>query len=211
MSKAIHPVKRIESNHVYVAVSGGVDSMVALHLMSRKHEVTALHYVHAGCQRADEELAFVVAYCRDNGIKLITSHQVEPCPPKGSNEDHWRKGRYAFFNEFADSPVVTGHTLDDAVEWYIFSACHGMGKYMEYANGHVIRPLLLTKKERIISYATRHNVPWVEDSTNADVDFAARNRIRHLIVPEVLKVNPGIHKVVAKRIRQKLEDFEKTC
>jgi tRNA(Ile)-lysidine synthase TilS/MesJ len=39
----------------------------------------------------------------------------------------------------------------------------------------------------------------VQDQSNFDNKYN-RNRIRNLILPEVLNVNPGIHKVIRKKI-----------
>jgi tRNA(Ile)-lysidine synthase TilS/MesJ len=49
-------------------------------------------------------------------------------------------------------------------------------------------------------YAETKFVPWLEDDTNMNYDHA-RNRVRHEIIPEVMEINPGIHKVIAKKVR----------
>lgn len=189
---------------IAIAVSGGVDSMAALHFLSRKHDVTVLHYVHDS-EYANVEFKFVDEYCRSVGISLLVEHQVPNRDRALSQEEYWRKGRYEFFNR-VKMPVVTGATLDDAVEWYVFSAAHGVGKYMEYRHNQVIRPFLLTKKSELIEYAKRNNIPWLEDVSNQDPDYAARNRVRHLIIPELLKVNPGLYTVVKKRVAEKIHE-----
>ena len=62
-----------------------------------------------------------------------------------------------------------------------------------------IRPFLQTKKKEFHAWCQRNNVPYVNDPTNTDIRFM-RNYIRHEIMPHVLKINPGIHKVMAKKI-----------
>jgi tRNA(Ile)-lysidine synthetase-like protein len=203
----MHRIKSITDKHLYVAVSGGVDSMAILHHLKRKFDVTVLHFIHNDSDTAYQEFQFVYEYCVTNNIPAIYKFQKEERTPKQSQEEYWRNGRYDFFKNIKGT-VVTGHTLDDAVEWYLFSAFNGLGKFMEYSHANVIRPYLTTKKEDIVHYAKRNNVIWLEDESNVDVSFAARNRIRHNILPEVLKVNPGIYKVVKKRILQKVNDAQ---
>ena len=93
--------------------------------------------------------------------------------------------------------MCEGHHLDDVIETYLFSTIHGKSKLISYRNQNVIRPFLGTKKSDFVKWCQDKKVPFWDDKSNLDVDFA-RNRIRHNIIPEVLKINPGIHKVVKK-------------
>lgn len=195
-------VLRTLPSHVAVAVSGGVDSLVLLHWLNQRRQVTAVHYRHDSDFAADEYL-FVSNFCQDRGINLITQSQT-PSSQRGlSQEEYWRRARYEFFKSIT-LPVCTGHTLDDAVEWYLFSCLNGQGHYIEYSHANVIRPFLATRKSELIDYAQTHQIPWLEDPSNQDVEFAARNRIRHDILPSALQVNPGLHNMVRKRIIEKL-------
>ena len=76
---------------------------------------------------------------------------------------------------------------------------------MEYSHANVIRPFLATRKSQLIDYAQTHQIAWLEDASNSDAVFAARNRIRHDILPAALQVNPGLHNMVRKRIIEKLD------
>lgn len=198
-------LKSLPKDKIGVAVSGGIDSMSALHFLNKRHNVVVLHYVHSESEKALEECQFVKEYCDKHDIQHIITYQKDTRPPDTSKEEHWRNGRYEFFKEF-DFPIVTGHTLDDAVEWYLFSSFHGQGKFMEYSHGNIVRPFLATTKKKIIDYAEEYGVEFIHDVTNDDPEFASRNRIRNIILPEVLKVNPGIYKVVKKRILEKIKN-----
>lgn len=187
---------------VGVAVSGGVDSMVALHFLRQKHQVTAIHFCHAESATAEAEYAFVAKHCQEHKIPLLLGYQITTRPPGASREAYWRRDRYGYFHSIR-MPIVTGHHLDDAVEWYLFTAFNGEGHFMEYQNQNVIRPFLGTTKSEIIAYAAKNQVPFIEDPTNHNPDFAARNRIRKNILPEVLTINPGLYKVVKKRVVEK--------
>jgi len=158
--------------------------------------------MHSDSVTAAAELEFVKTAASNAGIPLLVCKQTTQRNPKMSREAYWRQGRYAWFKEF-DQPVVTGHHLDDAVEWYLMTALRGRGEYMAYSNGNVVRPFLCQKKSAILDYAAKYNVKYLHDASNDDVEFAVRNRVRHSILPEALKVNPGLYNVVRKRIFNK--------
>ena len=50
-------------------------------------------------------------------------------------------------------------------------------------------------------WADLKNVDFVEDDTNNDTCYT-RNYIRHEMMPNVLRVNPGIHKTIAKKVKE---------
>lgn len=185
---------------VCVAVSGGVDSVVLLHYLRPHHNVTVVHYVH-NSPYAPVELEFVKGLCEEWQLPLVVGHQTDT-REKQSQEQYWRDGRYQFFKSLGDT-VCTAHTLDDAVEWYLFTSMHGEGHYMPYRNGNVVRPLLVTTKSHLLDYATQHGIKWLEDPTNQDTTFAARNLIRKNMVPLANAINPGINTMIKKRIIQK--------
>jgi len=76
---------------------------------------------------------------------------------------------------------------------------HGTGKIIPYAYKNVIRPFRLNKKRELELWADINGVNYIEDESNQDTDYT-RNYIRHEMMPNVLKVNPGIHKTVAKKV-----------
>lgn len=197
-------IKLIEKlpRELCVAVSGGVDSMTAMHFLSRYHNVTALHYIHSDSVNSQAESEFVIRECDKYNIKLLLKSQETKISKRQSKEEHWRNGRYSWFREFSEC-VVIAHTLDDAVETYLFGCLHGVPRIMDYSHANCVRPFLATKKEKMIDYARRHDVHWLHDATNDDCGFAARNRIRNKIVPEALFVNPGLFKVVKRMMLEK--------
>ena len=136
--------------------------------------------------------------------------------PNGvSKEDFWRSKRYNFLDleskEFVGSvlqnpptPVITCHHLDDAVETWLFTSMHGEGRLIPSKRDNYIRPFLLTRKAVFEDWCDRKSVPYVTDPSNTDTSFM-RNYIRHELMPHALRVNPGIHKVIRKKIINSLE------
>jgi len=133
------------------------------------------------------------------GDGLIVGHITGRQKKGQSLEEFWRNERNKFFKS-RNSIIVTAHHLDDAVETYVWSALHGQPKIPLYHNGLVYRPFMLNRKSEFVSWCKRHKVKWIEDKSNKNTDFT-RNFIRRKLMPGVLKVNPGIHKVVAKKVQ----------
>jgi tRNA(Ile)-lysidine synthase len=191
---------------VYVAASGGVDSMAVVDFLSRSHDVTIMFFDHHN-DFAKEEKQFLIDYTTKVNPKVkleIEGSCWWPRNKEESLEEYWRNMRYDWFHSF-DFPIITCHHLDDCIENWIFSSLHGEGKIIPYANKNVIRPFRSNKKTEFINWCRNKNVPWIEDESNEDTSHM-RNFIRHEIVPKALVVNPGLHKVIRKKV---LEDGPK--
>ncbi len=189
------------SRKLYLACSGGVDSMVALAFLRRNHNVTVLHFNH-GTEHGRQAEEFVTDYCRENNIDILRDDiGYDTIPPGNNREAWWREKRYRFFDGYPGHPVVTAHHLDDCVETWVWSSMHGTGKIIPYANKNVIRPFRLNKKRELELWANLHGVEYIEDDSNQDTCYT-RNYIRHEMMPNVLRVNPGIHKTIAKKVKQ---------
>jgi tRNA(Ile)-lysidine synthase len=185
---------------IYIAVSGGVDSMVAIDFLKRNHDVRVLHF-HHGTGHADKARHFVKQYCKSNRLEMH-SDQISGTLPLGrSREDYWREHRYNFLSRFTDHPVITAHHLDDCVETWLFSSLHGTGKIVPYRRNYVIRPFRLNRKRDLQLWADLKGVPYIEDDSNSDLCYN-RNYIRHEMMPHVLRVNPGIYKTIAKKVKE---------
>lgn len=187
-----------KTDHIYAACSGGVDSVVLALALAQTTPITVAFY-HHGNEIADREEYALRAICRRYGLPLMTTKCRVSKPVEQSNEQFWRESRYEWFRTLSGT-VVTGHTLDDAVEWYLFSALHGEGRVIDYRHSNVVRPFLLTPKRKIVEWATEYGIDWFEDPTNANPEFAARNKIRHELLPIAIQLNPGLYKVVAKKV-----------
>lgn len=188
---------------LYVACSGGVDSVAAAAILSSWKQVTLVHYGHAD-HASHHEREIVYNLSKTLSVGLITKDDTESLP-SSNKEAVWRARRYSVFHELPGE-VVTAHTLDDAVEWYWITCLRGRGEYMKYRNRNVIRPFLLTEKSKLVDYALAHKLTWWEDPSNADVDFSLRNKVRSILVPAAKECSESIVQTVRARIVEKLAD-----
>lgn len=186
-----------------LAVSGGVDSMAMLDFLKNNHQVDVAFFNHA-TETSNKAQKFLDQYCGEHYLKMHVGHISADVPTGLSKEEHWRNERYAFFSKF--DVVATAHHLDDCVETWIWSSLNGQPKLIPHIRTnvetctYVTRPFLATRKSELIDWCKRNSVPWIEDASNQDLRFT-RNLIRHELMPSVLKVNPGIHSMIEKKLR----------
>lgn len=188
---------------VTVACSGGADSMAVLDFLSNNHEVTAL-FIHHGTATSSKAMKFLENYV--DAAEMLGKNKIKlriegffPIRPVGvSKEEWWRNERYKIFHDTVEQ-VITAHHLDDCMETWIWSSLNGEGKIIPYANKNVIRPFRANRKYQFENWCVCHNVPWIEDETNKDTKHI-RNYIRHELMPHALHVNPGLAKVIRKKV-----------
>ncbi len=186
---------------VYLAFSGGIDSVVLLHnLIKRKINVTLVH-VHHNTQWCDTELKFAMEIAAFYKVD-IKVFKIPKYDKSTSLESFWSIHRNNIFLTL-DKPVLTGHNLDDAIEWYLMSTLQGTVKLLNYQNRNILRPMLGIRKNDIIKYAKHFNLKYLTDPTNNDTAFNLRNKVLHTLVPNVESIFPGIAKTVLRLIREK--------
>lgn len=186
---------------IYLAFSGGVDSAVLLHnLIRRKFNVMLLTVDH-NTEFSDVEVAFSREMAETYSIPC-NIFNIPNYDRSTSLEAFWSNHRNNIFQQM-DKPVVTGHHLDDAVEWYLMSTFQGTPKLLNLRIKNVIRPLLGTSKEDIEEYARTFNLSFLTDPTNSDTKFNLRNKVRLDLIDNVRKHFPGISKTVKRLIIEK--------
>ena len=183
---------------VAIAVSGGVDSMAILDFVRRAHDVLVLHYNH-GTPYAPDAEALVREYCDKHKLELIVGRCEEEMPAGVSHEAWWREKRYKFFAESTNMKIITAHHLDDVVENWIFTSLNGHGMLIPTERDNYIRPFLTTEKRDLLLWCIRKEVPVAGDPSNSNTKYR-RNYIRHVMMPHVTHVNPGIHKTIKKKV-----------
>jgi tRNA(Ile)-lysidine synthase len=197
------------STSFLLSVSGGVDSMVLLHLFFHTknlfgHSFSVLHMNHRlreeDCEQ-DEKL--VSSYCLKNTIPYHVVHfsQADWQSIEGSGiEEKARKLRRRTIRKIQEENhydvCVLGHTQDDLCETFMFNLIRGsspekLSGLMPSWNSEstIFRPLLGFTKKQIRGYAQACQIPYREDGTNKDVQFS-RNRLRNIILPQIQIINP---------------------
>ena len=184
----------------HVALSGGLDSTVLLHLLARLAQREALPplsaiHIHHGLQAAADVWP---AHCRELCAELSVPLQVEyvQVAPGASLERAARDARYAALAaRLAPGDVVlTAQHRDDQAETLLFRLLRGAGvqglSAMPVSRGlgvgSLARPLLNCSRAELLAYAHEQQLSWVEDPSNADERFS-RNYLRRQVLPPLLK------------------------
>lgn len=171
-----------------VAVSGGVDSVVLLHMLANynDYEVLVAHFDHGIRSDSADDARFVEGLAAHYNLPFVT-HREE----LGINvsEEIARNRRYAFLQDEAkkhEAMIATAHHADDIVETIAINLTRGTGwRGLAVFDGlSIARPLLHLTKKEIRQYASLHQLEWVEDSTNSETKYL-RNRIRRKIATQL--------------------------
>lgn len=181
---------KIEPGKYVVAVSGGVDSMVLLHLLAAKAdiELVVAHFDHGIRPDSHEDEQLVSRTAQQLGLRYISE---EGHLQLGVSEDIARDARYAFLHrelrQEKAQAIIMAHHQDDVLETMVINMVRGTNRkgLSSLVSGDVIiRPLLNVPKAEILAYAKTHKITWHEDSTNADMRYL-RNYIRKTVMPRL--------------------------
>lgn len=173
--------------------------MVMLEFAVRGGRAPTVIFFDHGIPEDQPGLEVVKRTCARHGLTLLIPKITRERAPGESQEEFWRKERYQYLWN-CGMPVLTGHHLGDVIETWLFSCINGTPSLIPYNTNNIYRPLLTTSKMELFEWATQYKVEWHDDELNNDLRFA-RCRIRHNIVPEVLQINPGLGKMLAKKLR----------
>ena len=191
---------------IIVGVSGGADSVCLLSVLVELRETLNLkpvvaHVNHMLRESALRDEEYVISLCSRLNIPCeVCRVDVQKVAKEWGMtvEEAGRKVRYEFFNrlkeQYKADKTAVAHNKEDCSETVLFhlfrgSNLKGLGG-MSPVNGSVIRPLMNVSRKEIEAYLRERNIGWMEDETNASVEYA-RNRIRHGILPEAEKICAG--------------------
>ncbi|MFA9191574.1 tRNA lysidine(34) synthetase TilS [Flavobacterium sp. FZUC8N2.13] len=201
----------LENSKLLLATSGGIDSMVMVHLLHQLNYSIALSHCNFQLRGVESfgEQNFVQEYANTNEIPLfLTQFDTEAFANdyKLSTQIAARELRYNWFYELLETEnydyILTAHHADDNIETFLINLSRGTGLEglvgIPAQNDKIVRPLLPFTRAEILEYANENNIQWREDSSNAS-DKYLRNKIRHNLVPLLKELNP-----------QFMESFQKT-
>ena len=183
-----------DTQRVFVAFSGGLDSSVLLHLLvaeSRPFEIIPWHFNHDLLDVAERMEQFCIEQAGNLGLEIRVDHlrleQVE-----SNVEAISRDKRYALFAQHtrAGDCILTAHHADDQAETFLLNALRGSGsaglrgiaRQRKLGDALLLRPLLNFSRSQLEAYASQHELVWFNDPSNQSNRFE-RNYLRNQVLP----------------------------
>ena len=200
----------MSSEQVYVvAVSGGVDSVALLHMLvnhslqnnkiqNTNYKLIIAHFDHGIREESGDDAQFVADLATKYGLSFeLGRANLGP----DASEETARDARYNFLRQccinYNATGVITAHHQDDLVETALINLIRGTSwrglASLELSSSafgfNILRPLLNISKKEILRYAEAHELQWVEDSTNQNLEYL-RNYVRRTLIPSAQVKDP---------------------
>jgi tRNA(Ile)-lysidine synthase len=204
-----------------VGLSGGVDSVVLLHLLVQiapgfSWRISVLHVHHGISPHADNWATFCSELCAKYSIPLqVERVDISPLRDMGI-EAAARQLRHAALARQQVDYIALAHHRDDQAETLLFQLLRGAGvrgvsgmpalKVRQNAPA-LLRPLLDVERSELEVYAREQGLSWVEDDSNEDVSYP-RNFLRHKVLPVLQQRFPAYRTTLARSARHFAEAAE---
>ena len=187
----------VSSCKVAVAVSGGVDSIVLLHLAinwAQRNNFSlpvVLTVDHKLRPESQKEANFVSSYARQLGVNSFILNW-EKQSVAGNVQSQARKARYKLLTEWCKKNsiqyLLVAHHRNDQAETFLLRLERGSGidglssmDYKAFSHGIcILRPLLDFSRSDIEKYAKFHQLKWIEDESNQNLKYR-RTLYRNLL------------------------------
>src|SRR5262245_24523432 len=197
-----HPGKRIA-----VALSGGMDSVVLLHLLKDHPGISAIHVHHGLSPNADAWAAFCRRLCNQYKVPISVRRVRVRRTGKGL-EAAAREARYEAFGKLDVDVIALAHHLDDQAETVLMNLLRGAGlrgasgmqPRTRFGDKVLARPLLDVPRETLTEYARKRRLEWIEDESNAD-EALTRNFVRPRLAPLIETRFPRWQQSLARAAR----------
>lgn len=205
-----------DSKKVIIAYSGGVDSHVLMHACSSlQQEFSSLSfeavYIDHGLHRDSDKWR---VHCESTAKTLsmtFNSICVDAGDTNGDGpEQAARHARYGAFKRLVCEHTVlfTAQHQDDQAETVLLQLFRGCGidglaampLIADFSEGYIVRPFLDIDRAAIQSYAALHKLDWVEDPSNAEINYS-RNYLRNVVIPSIKQRWPAFSTTSSRTAR----------
>jgi len=192
---------------IVLAVSGGIDSMLMLHLFSNLKNLR-ISVAHCNfklrSEESDKDEKLVKEWCSKNEI-TFHHHSFDTNllakSKRISIQMAARELRYQWFNKLLNDNnydlIATAHHQNDVLETMLLNITKGTGiaglHGISAVKKKIIRPMLFCTRKEIEEYSKLLNIVWREDKSNEKNDYS-RNKIRNKVVPLLKEINPSLEK-----------------
>jgi tRNA(Ile)-lysidine synthase len=214
----------VKDRPVIVGVSGGPDSLCLMESLRQAGYPLIVAYFdhklrvdsHLDARMVEKTAARLMIPCIVDGAD-VRRHAEEH---KLSVEEAARELRYGFLFDLARrrnaQAVAVGHTADDQVETVLMHFLRGSGIDGLKGMPHrvviktfdpgipIVRPLLGFWREETVVYCAVNGLRARYDASNDSLNFL-RNRIRHLLIPNLETYNPKFREAIL-RMSQLMKD-----
>jgi tRNA(Ile)-lysidine synthase len=199
-------------NKILAAVSGGMDSVVMVHLLKAARFNFSI--AHCNFQLRGDESTSDQQFCKNlaqqldvpfhtikfDTVKYVDTHKV-------SVQMAARQLRYDWFEQIRHQAgytvIALAHHQNDAIETILLNLTRGTGIAGLHGilpkNGLLVRPLLFLNREQVQDIIDKNGIAYVEDSSNASAKYA-RNKIRLKVIPQLKLLNPGLEHTFEKNL-----------
>lgn len=200
------------NERIIVGVSGGVDSVVLLNVLSKlEYNCIAAHCnFHLRGEESNRDEKFVEDLCKSYEVvfkKIDFDTVTYAKEEKISIEMAARELRYSWFEKLAQETnvhsIAVAHHSDDSIETVMINIVRGTGIKgligILPKNRKIVRPLLCCSRFEVEEYARLNDIAFVNDSTNEENDFN-RNKIRNQVLPILAEINPSVKHTLFENI-----------
>ncbi len=208
------------SEKVLLAVSGGKDSMLMLHLM---HDLGfQIGIAHCNFQLRGKESDLDEELVRNFALQHQIPFHVIHFDTEEYADEHKisiqmaaRELRYEWFEqlrtEFGYVKIAIAQHLNDHIETSLFNLSRSTGLKgllgISIQRGHLIRPLMCFTGAEVEQTVKDLQIPYRDDQSNFSSKYA-RNKIRLEIIPKFKEIQPDFEQIFLENIQHFEESYQ---